>query len=41
MKWLCLLLILVVTAVVLWRTGFLREFLKPFAGWARFIGYFE
>lgn len=41
MKWLCLLLVLVVTFVVLWKTGCLEEFLKPWAGWAKFIGYFQ
>lgn len=41
MKWIVLLLIIAVAVVVLWQTGLLHEFLKPFAGWAKWIGYFE
>ena len=41
MKWICLLLILAITAVVVWKTGLWDEFIRPFAGWAKWIGYFE
>ena len=41
MKWLVILLVVVVTFVVLWKAGYLEEFFKPWAGWAKFIGYFQ
>ena len=37
-------IILVVTAVVvagLWASGFLDDFLGPWAAWANWIGYFQ
>jgi hypothetical protein len=41
MKWLSLLLVIVLVAVGLWKFGLIQEFLKPWAGWANWIGYFQ
>jgi len=41
MKWLVLLLLVAVVAVVLWKYGFVEQFLVPWSAWAKWIGYFQ
>jgi hypothetical protein len=41
MKWVIILLVAAVVAVVLWKYGFVEKFLGPWAGWAKWIGYFQ
>ena len=41
MKWLVFLLVLALIFLALWKFGFLEQFFGPWAGWAKFIGYFQ
>jgi len=41
MKWLKFLIVAVVVFGVLWKYGYVEEFLGPWAAWADFIGYFR
>ncbi len=40
MKWLSILLVAATIIVLLWKFGFVEEFLGPWAAWANWIGYF-
>ena len=41
MKYIIILFVATVVVVGLWTTGFLDDFLSPWADWANFIGYFQ
>jgi hypothetical protein len=41
MKWLVFLLVIAAIGVVLWKFGFIEQFLGPWAAWAKWIGYFQ
>ncbi|HVK14629.1 MAG TPA: hypothetical protein VM597_38175 [Gemmataceae bacterium] len=41
MKWLSIVGVVGVVLMVLWKAGYVEQFLGPWASWARFIGYFE
>jgi hypothetical protein len=41
MKWLSVVGVVGVVAIVLRKLGYVEQFLGPWASWAKFIGYFE
>jgi len=41
MKWISILAVGFLVFMVLWYTGYVEQFLGPWASWARFIGYFH
>ena len=41
MRWVLVLLFIAVVFVVLWKSGFFKDFLEPWKAWANWIGYFQ
>jgi hypothetical protein len=41
MKWAGIFVVAGFILMVLWYSGFIEEFLGPWAAWANFIGYFQ
>lgn len=41
MKWLLIVLVIAAAAAVLWKSGYVDEFLRPWGAWAKWIGYFQ
>jgi hypothetical protein len=41
MKWVVLLLLIVAVFVVLWKYGYVEQFLGPWAAWSNWIGYYS
>jgi hypothetical protein len=41
MKWVSILAVAGQVFMVLWYTGYVEQFLGPWASWAKFIGYFQ
>jgi hypothetical protein len=41
MKWVSILAVAALVFMVLWYSGYVEQFLGPWASWARFIGYFQ
>jgi hypothetical protein len=41
MKWVSILAVAGLVLMVLWYTGYVEQFLGPWASWAKFIGYFQ
>src|SRR5215218_9246212 len=41
MKWVSILAVAALVFMVLWHSGYVEQFLGPWASWTRFIGYFQ